>query len=286
MLEQLRAVRDEEDTRHASERRANSVDVERREQRLAETGRHDDEAALASVGARRGERVKCGLLDLVRLRLRRWSLGLDLAGGKCAWRAPHTLRVGLDPVRRERARAAPPVLEGVDDLCVRCRITLAVDAKVPLDAGAECGRGDVAAPDEGGCETVALEAPRLRVERDDALVVIPDLDDPCLEAAAWSSCELVRCCACGGVHALRGIVAARLERFRRALPVEQTVERARLGDVEVVPCHDADPSAAPERVRHQVLEPREPAVLDERGDDRDVVRAREQRPQVAEERVV
>lgn len=141
------------------------------------------------------------------------------------------------------------------------RIALAIDAEVPFDAAHQSGVREVAAPDERDAATLGLEPPRLGVKRAADLL---GLDDARFEALLWFAFT---------VH------------VRRLLPVEQHLEGARLGDVEVVAGEDAEARAAAERGADVGRDDDEAALLDEGGEDRDLACGVEERKDVAGERI-
>ncbi len=240
--------------------------VERREPGLAEAGGENDESAPPAV-VRASVAKACERLHLHRVWLGRGLHGVDdeLPGGERVWSLACSLRVGLDPRLVERAGRGPEGFEGTSYACIRLCVALTVDAEIPLDPRVQRGPREVAAPDEGNPVARRLERPRLRMKRPRQPGQLRDLDDARLDRT-WAIDRVLQ--------------VVRVSARPALLPVDQSLERRGLGDVQVVARDDSHPCAAPDGGVEIVLDAGEPAVLDEGRDNRDIGGGREERQDV------
>lgn len=144
LAQQLATVGDEEEAQRAAAFLLQTREVEGGEQGLAEAGGEHHQRTRAAFGAGSGEGGQCGQLHLVGFEwLARWRGGFP-----CRYRRRYTCRprgVVREPGVIRRAGLAPLRVEGFAYAMIGMWVSIAVNAQVPLYAGAEGCGGEVAA---------------------------------------------------------------------------------------------------------------------------------------------
>ena len=265
LAENLAPMCDEEQSRLASQLIPELAVVEGGEPGLAEAGGQDDNRATPTLEAgclKGGEGLNLHLMGRVQ---GGDHIGVELCGGQSGRPQTGAARIVGDPLRGQRTGLIPERVGGLADALPGARLGGAVGAEVPFDAVRERAEGQVAAADIRDSEPVPFELPGLGVKRATTAGQLADLDDAALEGA-------------GGGIVLVGLAPG-------LLPVEQNFESAGLGDLEVVAGDEPYARSAEECGMHGVLDVSEPGLLDERGDDRDVLRSPQQGQDMARERI-
>ena len=248
LREELAPVSDEEEAWPRAELRAKLAVIKGGEPGLSQAGGEDDEGATTPLFTALPQLHQGFALDVVRLRYGLDRLGVALVSVRGMGIAPRPLGIGTDPRGIEPACIAPGELERLAHAVERLAVAVAIDAKVPLDARVERRAREVAAADEGNSKRLRAEAPRFGMKRSRAPRQRRHLDYPGFELACW-----------------------RLFITRsRSLPVKEQLERADLGDFEIVTRDDPHAGAPCEGAAHRVTEAQEAGFLHKRRNDGDL----------------